>query len=63
MLEDAKVEMYRGSMRLVVDKSGRVEQAEDKFTPKVSCVAHPLKSMLSFLLSHASNSAQSKEHT
>ncbi|KAF5828418.1 DNA-binding related protein [Dunaliella salina] len=35
MLQNAKVDMYRGSMRLVVDKSGKVEEAAgEKFSPK-----------------------------
>jgi len=38
-LQNAKVDMYRGSMRLIVDKSGQVEDApEEKFSPKVSAL-------------------------
>ena len=34
-LRNAKVDMYRGTMRLVVDALGKVEEAEAKFEPKV----------------------------
>lgn len=34
-LKNAKVDMYRGSMRLEVDASGAVEEAEGDFQPKV----------------------------
>lgn len=36
-LRNAKVEMFRGNMRLAVDKFGKIEPAEGAtFTPKVS---------------------------
>jgi ssDNA-binding replication factor A large subunit len=35
-LSNAKIDMYKGSMRLVVDKSGQVEEAAGQtFSPKV----------------------------
>ena len=35
-LRNAKVEMFRGNMRLAVDKFGKIEPAEgSSFTPKV----------------------------
>lgn len=41
VLRNARVDMFKGSMRLVVDQWGKVEPAEDgsAFEPKVCCNA------------------------
>ena len=39
-LRNARIDMFKGSMRVAVDQWGKIEETTDKFTPKVSHTMH-----------------------